>query len=1277
MHTTTPPPPPTPPHPQVGFLFTYVAPLVFVVAIALLKEAYDDFQRYIQDKEANSEEYEAYFPEETIGDRVGPNDSFLRNSILSSKCSHSASQAPHSNWVRIQSKDIMVGMILRLHTNQRVPADCILLRTSEKDGSFIRTDQLDGETDWKLRLPIPIYQEASSDHDALQIKTHVWSEEPHQRIYDFIGSVNRIGGTEDESVPLSLENTLWANCVLATGTVLCVVVYTGKETRAALNANQPKSKAGLIDLEVNFLAKLLFILCAALGLIMVAFQNFQGEWYVSGFRFTLLFSSIIPISLRVNLDMGKAWYSILIQTDKVIEGVQVRNSNLPEELGRIGYLFSDKTGTLTKNEMVFKKLFVGTEVPKGWLHSDCNEMTSIIKDTCDTSKETQSSRYTGRHSMHSSLALPRASGERGSFTPGDTASHAADDEESDYDFARAVTEKQTDELFNAITALAVTHNVTPVIDPDTQKKIFQASSPDEVALVMFAEQVGLALQYRDRYKMSICGRVKTLNVMAGVRRNPITTLDAARIEGTSNDGGTQTTSTGINMGSIETTLDDFGYRLSKVTLPSNGQTATSTPQSNMHGQASAYSALEPYVGWYITKINGVGYDEESHVVAVNDDLVALSDTIASADASDTGSVGGKVMHESFTQTTHEVTPLTLDEQLTMLANNPVPEFQVTLERRLNFEILMEFPFTSESKRMGIVIRNSDTQNIHLFMKGADTKMAEIIAPSPWLEEECSNLAREGLRTLVFGAKRLTQEEYNEFFSLHKLALKSRDPKRDVEDLRVRMEKNLELVGMTGVEDKLQDDVCKTLEHLRNAGIRVWMLTGDKVETAICIARSTRLVSKDGGVFPADCEGLSRFDWLWERELGRDGWRPGVTMTSHQHALDYIESFNRFVDHGSRLGGYTMVVDGNSLHQLMQVEEPFVDAAGKAASVVVARCSPTQKAEVVEIMKRHAQETSKVRTAAIGDGGNDVSMILAAHVGLGIEGKEGRHASLAADYSLIKFSHCLRLITWHGRNSYKRSARLAQFVIHRGLIISMIQAIFSALYYFVSVPIYTGWLLVGYSTVYTMLPAFALVLDEDVTEQDVNNFPELYKELHKSRSLNTRTFLQWVCKAIYQGGIIMLAAIYLFEVYFLRIVTITFTALILTELVTVWLEMHIRPALFVVSELLSILVYIISFFFLESLDLEFVENWDFWWKTTVITTFACAPVYLAKVMERLCCESSHAKLRTFSNDAQSQPLLGDFAYKVHNFVLSIISKLFVRDNARQQPRPSSDVCEPLL
>lgn len=167
--------------------------------------------------------------------------------------------------------------------------------------------------------------------------------------------INEESGTQREA--LSLEHTLWANTVLASsGHVLGMIVFTGMETRAQMNSKPALTKVGKLDLEINRLSKFLFLVMVVLSLGIVALGGFRGSWWITWTRFILLLSAIIPISMRVNLDLGKVYYSWGIYADKEIPGTIPRNSTIPEELGRVQFLLTDKTGTLTKNDMIFKKL---------------------------------------------------------------------------------------------------------------------------------------------------------------------------------------------------------------------------------------------------------------------------------------------------------------------------------------------------------------------------------------------------------------------------------------------------------------------------------------------------------------------------------------------------------------------------------------------------------------------------------------------------------------------------------------------------------------------------------------------------------------------------------------------------------------------------------------------------------------------------------------------------------------------------------------------------------
>ena len=231
--------------------------------------------------------------------------------------------------------------------------------------TFLRTDQLDGETDWKLRLASPLTQ--SLDPRSFT-RLRIVAGKPDKKVNEFVGTVeyrspgldasdsqqNSITEALTKSAPLTIDNTAWANTVLASSaTVLAVVVYTGAQTRQALSTSPSRSKTGLLEYEINNLTKILCALTLTLSVVLVALEGFENrenqKWYVAITRFLILFSTIIPISLRVNLDMGKTVYAWFVERDRDIPETVVRTSTIPEELGRIEYLLSDKTGTLTQN----------------------------------------------------------------------------------------------------------------------------------------------------------------------------------------------------------------------------------------------------------------------------------------------------------------------------------------------------------------------------------------------------------------------------------------------------------------------------------------------------------------------------------------------------------------------------------------------------------------------------------------------------------------------------------------------------------------------------------------------------------------------------------------------------------------------------------------------------------------------------------------------------------------------------------------------------------------
>lgn len=532
-------------------------------------------------------------------------------------------------------------------------------------------------------------------------------------------------------------------------------------------------------------------------------------------------------------------------------------------------------------------------------------------------------------------------------------------------------------------------------------------------------------------------------------------------------------------------------------------------------------------------------------------------------------------------------------------------------RLRGFELLGEMPFSSELKRMGVLLRDESTGAIQFLAKGAESVMAERVASSDWMEEEVGNLAREGLRTLVVAARDLSEPQLDAFSRAYGAAQLARAGRAEATRAAWEMlQEDMRLLCVTAVEDRLQANVRATLETLRDANVRTWMLTGDKLETAWVIAQNASLVTRRQRMYQVAVRSSGD-----EKERRRE---------ARQALQGYPQG---------KFNAPCLVLDGAALSLCVSHHQQlFMEVACAAPAVICCRCTPTQKAEIVQLIR---MTQPKACTAAIGDGGNDVGMIQAAHVGIGIQGREGRQAALAADFSLQQFSHLGRLVLWHGRNCYMRSATLSQFVIHRGLIISVIQAVFSSLFYFAPVALYNGVLVAGYATIFTYGPLFSLVLDEDVSEPNALKFPELYRELQKRRYLSVKTFLVWTWKAVYQGCVIMLGGIVLFEQRFVHVVGITFTALILTELLMVAVEVKRWHPLMLLAQLLTLLVYLACIVALSSpdfaggtmaiFDLRFMLSVPFAFRVTILTAASTLPIWCGKACSHYCSPRVVSKL----------------------------------------------------
>ena len=433
----------------------------------------------------------------------------------------------------------------------------------------------------------------------------------------------------------------------------------------------------------------------------------------------------------------------------------------------------------------------------------------------------------------------------------------------------------------------------------------------------------------------------------------------------------------------------------------------------------------------------------------------------------------------------------------------------------DFELLNVIPFSSDRKRESVIVKYKNL--IRLYIKGADSIIEKRLTNSTnkdilsKCKDEVDYFSSKGYRTLLVGMKILSQKEYDEFSKELKEANMSLEEKdKKVEEVYDKMEKNIYLIGCTIVEDKLQDQVPETIRDLRNANIKIWMLTGDKMNTAYNIALSCNLLSSKMRIF----------------EISGD---------SKQKIIDFSKEFSEYkgnfdsMDKEKRVFG--IILDDKALriiHDDVCIQNIFFDIAKDASSVVCCRVSPIQKSQVVKMMKNY---NKKGVTLAIGDGGNDVSMIMEAHIGIGIYGEEGMRAVQSGDYAIGEFKILHRLLLFHGRIFYVRNATCILYFFYKNFVFTLVQFLFGFYSNFSGQTIIDDWYISSYNLFFTSLPLGArALLDFDVMPDDglivKKMLPFLYAENKEHPIFSKRRFFLFLLK-----GIIHCVINFFFSVFF--------------------------------------------------------------------------------------------------------------------------------------------------
>eukprot|EP00054_Salpingoeca_dolichothecata_P013519 m.75492 g.75492 ORF g.75492 m.75492 type:complete len:1176 (-) comp20522_c0_seq1:32-3559(-) len=409
-----------------------------------------------------------------------------------------------------------------------------------------------------------------------------------------------------------------------------------------------------------------------------------------------------------------------------------------------------------------------------------------------------------------------------------------------------------------------------------------------------------------------------------------------------------------------------------------------------------------------------------------------------------------------------------------------------------YEILNVLEFNSTRKRMSVIVRCPNGQ-IKLYCKGADSVIYERLAPNqPFADATLGHLkdfASDGLRTLCLAVAQLDDETYTQWNNRYKEACTALVDRADKMDAAAALiEKDLFLLGATAIEDRLQDGVPETIRHLAQAGIKIWVLTGDKQETAINIGFSCKLL-------------LPSMKLLICNEDTHAATEQYITRTKSELDFDSTDP--------ERLA---LIIDGHTLAFALSDElaPSWLALAKRCKAVVCCRVSPKQKADVVRLVKN----SDKAITLAIGDGANDVSMIQAAHVGVGISGQEGLQAARASDYSFSQFRFLKKLLLVHGHWSYTRVTSVILYSFYKNIALYLIQFWFAMVNGFSGQILFERWNIAAFNVFFTLLQPLAIgIFDQPVSAESLMTIPQLYKSCQRGDAFNTRVFWGWAVNSI--------------------------------------------------------------------------------------------------------------------------------------------------------------------